>query len=87
MCQVVKLTKIFNSRLKWNKVRADLLSLFIVALLRFEPYAWPKLPWQCAAIFRRCPPYGKINNTGNRIQLFYFKKVSPFSKSPSLKRL
>jgi len=34
MSQIAKLTEIFNSRPWWNKARADLLSLFIVALLK-----------------------------------------------------
>jgi len=34
MNQIAKRTKIFNSRLGWNKARADLLSCFMVALLK-----------------------------------------------------
>ncbi len=34
MKQIAKLTKIFNSRLGWNKARATLLACFIVALIK-----------------------------------------------------
>ncbi|MDM8539690.1 hypothetical protein QUF90_01245 [Desulfococcaceae bacterium HSG9] len=34
MNRIAKLTLIFNSSLGWNKARADILSLFIVAQLK-----------------------------------------------------
>ncbi len=36
MKQITKLTKIFNSRLGWNKARATLLACFIVALIKIR---------------------------------------------------
>ena len=43
MNQIAKLTEIFNSRLGWNKARADLLSLFIVALLKVRTVSLTKI--------------------------------------------
>ncbi len=64
MNQIAKLTQIFNSQLGWNKARADLLSLFIVALLKVRTVCLTKI---AVAI----PGKAKTDSKYKRLQRFF----------------
>ncbi len=64
MNQIAKLTEIFNSRLGWNKARADLLSLFIVALLKVRTVSLTK-------IAVAMPGKAKTDSKYKRLQRFF----------------
>ncbi len=64
MCQIAKLTKIFNSELGWNKARATLLSCFIVALLKVRTVCLTK-------IAVAMPGKAKTSSKYKRLQRFF----------------
>ena len=64
MCQIAKLTKIFNSVLGWNKARATLLSCFIVALLKVRTVCLTK-------IAVAMPGRAKTDSKYKRLQRFF----------------
>jgi len=64
MKQIAKLTKIFNSELGWNKARADLLSCFIVALLKVRTVCLTK-------IAVAMPGKAKTESKYKRLQRFF----------------
>ncbi len=66
MNQIAKLTEIFNSRLGWNKARAGLLSLFIVALLKVRSVNLTK-------IAVAMPGRAKTDSKYKRLQRFFAK--------------
>ncbi len=66
MNRIAKLTQIFNSRLGWNKARADLLSLFIVALLKVRSVNLTK-------IAVAMPGRAKTDSKYKRLQRFFAK--------------
>ncbi len=66
MNQISKLSKIFNSNLGWNKARADLLSFFIVALLKIRSVNLTKI---AVAI----PGRAKTESKYKRLQRFFAK--------------
>ncbi len=66
MKQIAKLTEIFNSRLGWNKARADLLSLFIVALIKVRSV-------NLTEIAVAMPGSAKTDSKYKRLQRFFAK--------------
>jgi len=64
MNQIAKLTEIFNSGLRWNKARADLLSLFILALLKTRTVNLTK-------IAVAMPGKAKTDSKYKRLQRFF----------------
>ena len=64
MNQISKLSKILNSRLGWNKARADLLSFFIVALLKIRTVNLTK-------IAVAMPGRAKTESKYKRLQRFF----------------
>jgi len=64
MRKIAKLTKIFNSELCWNKARADLLSCFIVALLKVRTVCLTK-------IAVAMPGKAKTRSKYKRLQRFF----------------
>ncbi len=64
MCQIAKLTKIFNSMLGRNKARATLLSCFIVALLKVRTVCLAK-------IAVAMPGSAKTDSKYKRLQRFF----------------
>ncbi len=64
MNQIAKLTQIFNSRLGWNKARADLLSCFIAALLKVRTV-------NLAKIAAAMPGKAKTDSKYKRLQRFF----------------
>ena len=66
MNKIAKLTQIFNSRLGWNKARADLLSCFIVALLKIRTV-------NLAEIAVAIPGKAKKDSKYKRLQRFFAK--------------
>ena len=66
MNQISKLSKILNSSLEWNKAGADLLSFFIVALLKIRSVNLTK-------IAVAMPGRAKTDSKYKRLQRFFAK--------------
>ncbi len=64
MNQIAKLTEIFNSSLRWNKARADLLSCFIFTLLKIRTV-------NLAKIAVAMPGKAKTDSKYKRLQRFF----------------
>ncbi len=64
MNQIAKLTEIFNSSLRWNKARADLLSCFIFTLLKIRTV-------NLAKIAAAMPGKAKTDSKYKRLQRFF----------------
>ncbi len=63
---IAKLTPIFNAQLKWNKARADLMSCFIIALLKIRTV-------NLAKIAVAMPGKAKTDSKYKRLQRFFAK--------------
>ena len=63
---ITKLTPIFNTQLKWNKARADLLSCFIIALLNIRTV-------NLAEIAVAMPGSAKTDSKYKRLQRYFAK--------------
>jgi len=66
MNQIAKLSLIFNSRLGWNKARADLSACFIIALLKIRTV-------NLAKIAVAMPGKAKKDSKYKRLQRFFAK--------------
>ena len=66
MNHIAKSGDVFNSRLGWNKARADLLSLFIVALIKVRSVNLTK-------IAVAMPSSVKTDSKYKRLQRFFAK--------------
>ncbi len=66
MNQIAKLSQLFNSRLGWNKARADLLACFIIALLKIRTV-------NLAKIAVAMPGKAKKDSKYKRLQRFFAK--------------